>query len=87
MSKVVCDICGTEYPEFDDFCPNCGCSQDVSAEMDMELEEDNFLEDSPITAVRQKSRKRLLRLLSMRILSSKRKKRKSRPEAPVWRLH
>lgn len=53
MSKVVCDICGTEYPEFDDFCPNCGCSQDVSAEMDMELEEDNFLEDSPITAVRK----------------------------------
>lgn len=53
MSKVVCDICGTEYPEFEDFCPNCGCSQDVSADMDMELEEDNFLEDSPITAVRK----------------------------------
>ena len=40
MSKVICDICGTEYPEFDDFCPNCGSSQDVSAEMDMELEDD-----------------------------------------------
>ena len=53
MSKVVCDICGTEYPEFDDFCPNCGSSQDVSAEMDMELEDDDFLEDSPITAVRK----------------------------------
>ena len=53
MSKVICDICGTEYPEFDDFCPNCGCSQDVSAEMDMELEDDNFLEDSPITAARK----------------------------------
>lgn len=53
MSKIVCDICGTEYPESEDFCPNCGCSQDVSADMDMELEDDNFLEDSPITAVRK----------------------------------
>lgn len=53
MSKVICDICGTEYPEAEDFCPNCGCSQDVSADMDMELEDDNFLEDSPITAVKK----------------------------------
>ncbi len=53
MSKVICDICGTSYPESEDFCPNCGCSQDVSADMDMELEDDNFLEDSPITAVRK----------------------------------
>ena len=53
MSKIVCDICGTEYPESEDFCPICGCSQDVSADMDMELEDDNFLEDSPITAVRK----------------------------------
>ena len=53
MSKVICDICGTAYSEFEDFCPNCGCSQDVSADMDMELEEDNFLEDSPFTAARK----------------------------------
>lgn len=53
MSKVICDICGTTYPESEDFCPNCGCSQDVSADMDMELEDDNFLEDSPITAFRK----------------------------------
>lgn len=53
MSKIICDICGTEYPESEDFCPICGCSQDVSADMDMELEDDNFLEDSPIMAIRK----------------------------------
>ena len=53
MSKVTCDICGTVYSEFEDFCPNCGCSQDVSADMDMELEEDDFLENSPFTAAKK----------------------------------
>lgn len=53
MSKVICDICGTEYPEMEDFCPNCGCSQDVKADMDMELEEDDFLLDSPFTAAKK----------------------------------
>lgn len=32
MSKIICDICGTSYPETADQCPICGCSKDMSAQ-------------------------------------------------------
>ena len=48
MENVICDICGTEYPETEETCPICGCSRDMTAEM--ELEDEDFLADSPITA-------------------------------------
>ena len=32
MSKIVCEICGTSYPETAECCPICGCTQDMSAE-------------------------------------------------------
>lgn len=55
MSKIVCDICGTTYSDMEDYCPNCGCSQDVSADIEMEFsEEEDFLQDSPIMVRRQK---------------------------------
>lgn len=28
MSKIICDICGTTYPDTADCCPICGCSRD-----------------------------------------------------------
>lgn len=28
MSKIICDICGTTYPETAECCPICGCSRD-----------------------------------------------------------
>ena len=28
MSKVICDICGTAYPETATQCPICGCARD-----------------------------------------------------------
>ena len=31
MSKIVCDICGTEYPETELECPICGCTKESSA--------------------------------------------------------
>lgn len=31
MSKVICDICGTTYPDTADQCPICGCSRDLGA--------------------------------------------------------
>ncbi len=31
MSKVVCDICGTTYPDTAQQCPICGCTRDASA--------------------------------------------------------
>ena len=27
MSKIICDICGTSYPETEDCCPICGCAK------------------------------------------------------------
>lgn len=33
MSKIICDICGTTYPETSDCCPICGSSQDISDNM------------------------------------------------------
>lgn len=32
MSKIVCEICGTSYPDTAESCPICGCSRDLSAE-------------------------------------------------------
>lgn len=51
MEKIICDICGTAYPETEDCCPVCGCSRDVKLES--EPEEENFLVDSPITAAKK----------------------------------
>lgn len=32
MSKIICDICGTSYPETAEQCPICGCARDMSGE-------------------------------------------------------
>ena len=29
MSKIICDICGTTYPETADQCPICGCTKEM----------------------------------------------------------
>lgn len=42
MSKVICDICGTVYPESSENCPICGCSRDFG----MEDYEEELLMDS-----------------------------------------
>lgn len=42
MSKIICDICGTTYPDTADQCPICGCSRDAAAD----LMEDDILVDS-----------------------------------------
>lgn len=31
MSKIICDICGTSYPDTADCCPICGCSRDAAS--------------------------------------------------------
>ena len=50
MEKVTCDICGTIYPESEECCPVCGSFQDLEFNFDLEMEDDDFLKDSPITA-------------------------------------
>jgi|GEM_PF-1118180 len=31
MSKVICDVCGTSFPETDEQCPLCGCAKSADA--------------------------------------------------------
>lgn len=33
MGKVICDICGTSYPDTADQCPICGCTKESAAQM------------------------------------------------------
>ena len=42
MSKIICDICGTAYPETAEECPICGCTRDSAAALlaDTGLEEE-----------------------------------------------
>ena len=57
MSKIICDICGTSYPETEEVCPICGCSKDVSAALlaDELLEQEfNTAVDEPALAPERK---------------------------------
>lgn len=48
MSKVICDICGTVYPESSENCPVCGCSRDFGLDA---LEEEMLLDAARIDMV------------------------------------
>ena len=54
MNKIICDICGTSYPDTADCCPICGCSRDAA---DSLLGED-LLEQSAEETVQDSPRKR-----------------------------
>lgn len=57
MNKVICDICGTAYPESSENCPVCGCSRDFGMDA---LEEELLLDAAGISmaeAGQQRSRK------------------------------
>lgn len=46
MSKIICDICGTSYPETADCCPICGCTKDAAAAfLGENLAEETVLEE------------------------------------------
>lgn len=45
MSKVICNICGTAYPETEENCPVCGCSRDFGLDA---LEEELLMESAGI---------------------------------------
>lgn len=55
MSKIICDICGTSYPETAQCCPICGCSRDLSAEF---AGEGLVAEEATVETVRNSSKKR-----------------------------
>lgn len=46
MEKVICDICGTIYPETEEKCPTCGCSRDFGLDnMEEEFLMDGLLDE------------------------------------------
>lgn len=53
MSKVICEICGTSYPETADSCPICGYSRDLGAAF---LDDDFLLEEELTETAAPKSK-------------------------------
>ena len=51
MSKIICEICGTSYPETAECCPICGCSQTDAEKItaDETLLEENALDTVAMT--------------------------------------
>jgi hypothetical protein len=45
VSKIICEICGTTYPETASHCHICGCSKDAAAEF---LSEEAFVEETAV---------------------------------------
>lgn len=43
MSKIICDICGTSYPDTAECCPICGCTNDATGSL---FEEDLLTENA-----------------------------------------
>lgn len=49
MSKIICDICGTTYPDTSECCPICGFSNDSSVELPVsDYSEEAFLEEMDV---------------------------------------
>lgn len=47
MSKIICEICGTSYPETAENCPICGCSRDAAADfLGEEFSEEEIIEET-----------------------------------------
>ena len=53
MSKIICEICGTSYPDTAECCPICGCTQDLSVEFAGEVP---AVEDAVVETAASKKR-------------------------------
>lgn len=59
MSKIICDICGTSYPETAECCPICGCTKDSAAVLLSEdMVEEEILEETVEKAGKFSSKKK-----------------------------
>ena len=56
MSKIICDICGTVYPESSENCPVCGCSRDFGLDS---YAEEFLLEESAVQQVSKKKNREI----------------------------
>ena len=50
MSKIICDVCGTRYPDSSEQCPICGCVPNAAA---AETMEETFAEEEVVAPVRK----------------------------------
>jgi len=47
MSKIICDVCGTSYPESAEQCPICGCARPINAQTILNSHDDAGEQESP----------------------------------------
>ncbi len=51
MNKIICDICGTSYPDTSESCPICGCSRDAASDfLNTEVMEEETVETTESAA-------------------------------------
>ena len=49
MNKIICDICGTTYPDTAECCPICGCTNDAAADLlGSDVIHENFVEETNV---------------------------------------
>ncbi len=49
MNKIICDICGTSYPDTSESCPICGCTRDSAADfLNAEIAEEDIAEEAAV---------------------------------------
>lgn len=59
MSKIICDICGTSYPDTADCCPICGCSKDSAMDfLGEDFRAEEMMDQTPERKSRTTERKR-----------------------------
>lgn len=59
MGKIICDICGTTYPDTADSCPICGCSKDSAMDfLGEDFQEEDFSQEVPVRKPRPTGKKR-----------------------------
>ena len=52
MNKIICDICGTTYPNSAECCPICGCSNDAAEDLHTEdMPFEDLMEESSVSSV------------------------------------
>ena len=49
MNKIICDICGTTYPDTAECCPICGCTNDAAADLlGSDVIQEDFVEETNV---------------------------------------
>lgn len=48
MSKIICDVCGTSYPESATQCPICGCARPMNAQTILTNQNDAGAQEEPV---------------------------------------